>query len=318
MKIAIVGAGAMGSLYGGKLSLLPGVAVRLIDIWEDHINSINEKGLVIDEGETTKIYHELQAVADAKKAGVCELVILFVKSTMTRQAVMMNAEVFGNETTVLTLQNGLGNVEEIRKILGEIHVIAGTTAHGATMIGPGHIRHAGTGKTIIGDWSGKTTEKTRRISELFKRAGLECEISENVGGLIWDKLMVNVGINPLTALTGLKNGELLEYPELEEILTLAVQEAQVVATQKGIRLNQKDPVSHTKDVCLATSDNRSSMLQDISSGKETEISMINGAIAREGRALGLRTPVNTLLTNLVLFQQRRNKSDNQKATSKST
>jgi len=204
----------------------------------------------------------------------------------------------------LTLQNGLGNIDLIREEIGDSNVIAGTTAHGATMLGPGRMRHAGIGKTIIGELDGNKTERLVKIVQVFQEAGLETEISHNVLGLVWDKLMVNVGINALCGITRLQNGELLNYPELEELLEAAVAEAHAVAKAKGIRLSYDDPVGHTKDVCRATASNKCSMLQDILNGKQTEIDMINGAIAREGEAVGIASPVNKTLTNLIKFIQR--------------
>ncbi|MDF3001235.1 MAG: panE, partial [Bacillota bacterium] len=229
---------------------------------------------------------------------------VFVKSTLTSMAVKSNKAVFGPQTIALTLQNGLGNIDLIRAEIGEQNVIAGTTAHGATMLGPGAMRHAGSGKTIIGELDGKQTERIQRIAALFTEAGLETDISDNVLGLVWDKLMVNVGINALTGITKLHNGELLDHPEIEALLEAAVSEAYAVAEAKGICLSFQDPVGHTKDVCKATAANKSSMLQDILNHKTTEIDMINGAIVREGASAGIPTPVNHVLTNLIRFMQK--------------
>ncbi len=304
MKIAIVGAGAMGCLYGAKLSAVPANEVFMIDVWKEHIDAVNENGLLMEEGGETLHYSNLKGITIAEQAGPCELAIVFVKSTLTSKAVRENKAVFGPDTVALTLQNGLGNIDLIRSEIGDSNVIAGTTAHGATMLGPGRMRHAGIGKTIIGELDGNKTERLEKIAQVFREAGLETELSDNVLGLVWDKLMVNVGINALCGITRLQNGELLNYPELEELLEAAVAEAHTVAKAKGIRLSYDDPVGHTKDVCRATASNKCSMLQDILNGKQTEIDMINGAIAREGEAVGIASPVNKTLTNLIKFIQR--------------
>ncbi|HVI41822.1 MAG TPA: 2-dehydropantoate 2-reductase, partial [Anaerovoracaceae bacterium] len=169
---------------------------------------------------------------------------------------------------------------------------------------PGKMRHAGSGKTIIGELNGKPTGRIEKIAEVLKDAGLETDISDNVLGLVWDKLLVNVGINALTGITKLQNGELLNHPEIEELLEAAVSEAHAVAAAKGITLSYDDPVGHTKAVCVATAANKSSMLQDILNHKRTEIDMINGAIVREGAQAGIATPVNSVLTNLIKFIQK--------------
>lgn len=306
MKIAIVGAGAMGCLYGAKLSSVPENEVYLIDVWKDHIEAIDKNGLLMEENGALLTYNRVKGVTDAEQAGPCELAIIFVKSTLTSIAVQSNKAVFGPDTVALTLQNGLGNIDLIREEIGDHNVIAGTTAHGATMLGPGKMRHAGSGKTIIGELNGEKSDRIEKIAQALRDAGLETEISENVLGLVWDKLLVNVGINALTGITKLHNGELLNYPEIEELLEAAVSEAQSVADAKGIALSYDDPVDHTKAVCKATAANKSSMLQDILNHKQTEIEMINGAIVREGAQAGIETPVNFVLTNLIKFIQKSN------------
>lgn len=303
MKIAIIGAGAMGCLYGGKLSALEENQVILMDVWQDHVDAINEKGLLMEEGPNLLVYDKVKAHTDAEQIGVCDLAIVFVKSTMTKKAVESNKALFGKDTLVLTLQNGLGNVDLIEEVVGKGNVLAGTTAHGATMLEPGKMRHAGSGQTIIGELTGEVTPRLKEIVDMFNKASLEGQISENVLGLIWDKLLVNVGINALTALTGLLNGELLNYPEILNIMEGAVEEAKRVALALGIELGFEDPVGHTKDVCKATASNKSSMLQDVSNGRPTEISMINGAVCREGEKVGISTPINSVLTNLIIFKQ---------------
>ncbi len=304
MKIAIIGAGAMGCLYGAKLSAVSTNEVYLIDVWKDHIDAINNNGLLMEENGETVSYGAVKGVVDANLAGICDLAIVFVKSTLTETAIKENKAVFGPDTVALTLQNGLGNIDLICAEIGDCNVIAGTTAHGATMLGPGKMRHAGSGKTIIGELNGTRTGRIERLAAVLTEAGLETDLSDNVLGLVWDKLLVNVGINSLTGITRLQNGELLKHPEIEELLEAAVEEAHAVAKAKGIRLSYEDPVGHTKDVCRATAANKSSMLQDILNRKQTEIDMINGAVVREGAEAGISAPVNMVLTNLIKFIQK--------------
>ena len=307
MKIVIVGAGAMGCLYGAKLSLAPSNEVYLLDVWQEHVDAIKKRGLILEEQGTDVVYKNVKAISDAKEAGPCDLAIIFVKSTFTSDAVRNNLPVFGSDTIALTLQNGLGNVELICDVIGPENVIAGTTACGATMLEPGKVRFAGRGKTIIGEIDGKESTRTLGILEVLQNAEFETEISLNVMGLIWDKLLVNVGINALTGITKLYNGELLDFPEIDELLEEAVKEAMVVAKAKGIVLKTENPVENTRQVCRNTAKNKSSMLQDVLNGKLTEIQMINGAIVREGKALGIATPVNMVLTNLITFIQNNQK-----------
>ena len=307
MKIAVLGAGAMGSLYGAKLSANGKNEVHLIDVWKEHIDAVNSNGLQMEEGDDVLLYENLKGHTSSEETGVCDLVLVFVKSTVTKTAVESNAAVFGPDTVALTLQNGLGNIEQISSVIGAERVIAGTTAHGATMLSPGKIRHAGKGKTIIGELGGHESDRIRKMAAVLEDAGMETVISGNVLGRVWDKLLVNVGINALTGITKLYNGQLLDYPEIEELLEKAVSEGVAVARAKGIRLGFDDPVAHTKDLCRATAANKSSMLQDILNGRQTEIEMMNGAIVREGKALGIETPVNLALTNLITYLSRKKK-----------
>jgi 2-dehydropantoate 2-reductase len=186
--------------------------------------------------------------------------------------------------------------------------VAGTTGHGATLLGPGHIRHAGVGDTVIGELdsasNGGAGGRIEALAALFNEAKLTARVSANVVGLIWTKLIVNIGINALTAVTGLRNGRLAELPETMELMKAAVGEACAVAEAKGIRLEAEDPLEHTVQIARRTAANRSSMLQDVTAKRATEVSVINGAIVEEGKKLGIPTPVNAVLTNLVLTRQK--------------
>ncbi len=305
VKIAIIGAGSMGSLYGAMLSQNEENEVFLIDVWKEHIDKINERGLLVHEGEKVLKYEKVKGLLDSKKAGVCDLVVVFVKSTLTESAVRENIDLFDENTSVITLQNGLGNVDIIGEEAGFEKVLGGTTAHGAYMMGPGEICHAGFGKTVIGELNGEASERIISISDNFIKSGLETVISNNILGLIWDKLIVNIGINPLTAITGLENGKLLEYPELLSIMEKAVNEAVMVSEKKGIKLSQEDPFSYVKEVASKTAHNKSSMLQDIENKRKTEIDMINGALVKEAEYLGIDVPINEMLTKLIKFLEKR-------------
>jgi len=301
MKIAIIGAGAMGSLFGVKLSSVPENTVYLLDVWTEHVDAVNSHGVLMELGCESTTYENLIASTDAASVGHADLAIILVKSTDTKQAVESNMDVFGPETTIITLQNGLGNVELIREVVGDKNVVAGTTSHGAMVLGPGKIRHTGAGKTIIGELDGSQTDRIKTITDAFNKACIETNLSDDVMSAIWGKLLVNAGINALAGITKCHNGELIEHPELMELLELAVLEGVEVAEAKGIKLGFADPVSRTKEVCMATAKNKASMLQDILNNRKTEIDMINGAIVREGNKLDIATPINAALTNLIHF-----------------
>ncbi len=297
MKIAIIGAGAMGSLFGGRLALA-GEEVWLLDVWEEHVRTINDKGLVIAAAGKDVIARP-KATTRPEDIGTADLVVIFVKSTATRAAAGTAAGLLGPDTAALTLQNGYGNAETIATVVGTDRVIAGTTAQGATLLGPGRIMHGGSGDTHIGELGGRKTERAQKVAACLSRAGLPTVVDENVAALIWGKLIVNVGINALTGITGLKNGELADHDETKQVLALAVEEAVKVADAAGIKLPYDNAVEKVLAVAVATAQNRSSMLQDLSAGRLTEIDAINGALVREGERRGVATPVNRVLTLLI-------------------
>ncbi len=297
MRIAIVGAGAMGSLFGGLLAEA-GEDVVLVDVWEEHMRAINERGLRI-RGVSGDRVVRVKATTKHAEVGVVDLVLLQVKSYATEKAIRDALPMVGERTVVLTLQNGLGNVEKIAAVVGRERVLAGTTAHGATVLGPGEIYHAGRGPTVIGEVDGRITDRVKAIAELFNRAGIETEVTDNIMGAVWTKMLANVAINALTAITGLYNGELLELEETKAVMLKAVDEAVAVAKAMGIKLLVEDPHEFVLGIARATATNKSSMLQDVERGRRTEIDAINGMIVHYGRELGIPTPVNEALVAAV-------------------
>jgi 2-dehydropantoate 2-reductase len=296
MKTVIMGAGAMGSLFGGLLAL-GGEEVWLVDIWKEHINTIRSKGLVLEEkGKAQPI--PIHATTEVASVGKADLVLIFVKTYHTEKAVS-DARVLQKESTVfLTLQNGLGNEETICKYIDRKKVLLGVTGQGATLLGLGQIRHAGRGKTYVGELDHQITDRAIRMAQMFCSAGIETETSLNIHEHVWGKLLVNVGINALTALTGFKNGQLLDHPETTRLMEKLVFEAAEVARKKGVHI-EEDPTEKVRKAIEATRENRSSMGQDFDHRRKTEIDVINGAVVREAQPLGISVPFNQAVTDLV-------------------
>jgi 2-dehydropantoate 2-reductase len=240
----------------------------------------------------------VNATTDVTSVGKADLVLLFVKAYHTEKAVSDALALQKEDTVFLTLQNGLGNEEAICKQVDPRKVILGVTNHGATFLGPGRIRHAGWGKTTIGELDGKVTDRITRLAQVFTKAGIETEVSSNIHHLIWNKLFVNIGINAVAALTGLKNGRLLDYPETLRLMEALVSETVAVARKKGI-LIEGDPIEKVKAVAEATRENRCSMGQDFDNRRKTEIDVINGAVVREAERLGIPVPYNQMITDLI-------------------
>jgi 2-dehydropantoate 2-reductase len=296
LKVAVIGAGAMGSLFGARMAEA-GTEVWLHDVWAEHVLAINENGLSVEfEGELRQVF--IRATVDPIEIGSADLVLIFVKSTDTRTAAQTAGRVAGPGGLVLTLQNGIGNPDVISGIVGPDRVLAGTTAHGATLLGPGRIRHAGAGPTVIGSWGACVPDKVREIADLLSVAGILTETTRDVRSALWRKLIVNVGINAITALTGIKNGQILDLETTRSITAAAVREAVAVAETDGIEV-MENAVEHVFRVAEATGGNRSSMGQDVDNHRQTEIAAINGAVVEKGRILGIETPVNRTLAALI-------------------
>lgn len=296
MKIAVIGTGAMGSLFGAMLAEA-GKQVVLLDIRQDHVDAINTAGLKIETAGSQRSVR-VQASTAPNRIGPVDLSIVFVKSTHTAAAAQTAARLSGNSAPVLTLQNGMGNADTLAESVSPSQIIAGTTSHGATLLGPGAIRHAGTGDTIIGPWSTASMAHAQRVAEAFNRAGIATRVVADVRSVMWAKLFINVGINAISALTGIKNGQLLDLEQTRQLVREAVQEAMTVAGSQGIAIDG-DPVEKVFQVAAATGANRSSMGQDVDNCRATEINAINGFIVRMAENAGVPVPVNRTLAALI-------------------
>ncbi len=298
MNILILGAGAMGSLLGARLSGT-GASVWLYSTDREHMEAIRKEGLYIEELDGTlgnfklNTFHEIDRLPPNP-----DLVLVMVKTYSTETAVSNILKLRSPSTIFLTLQNGIGNWEKIAGITGKDSVIAGSTAQGATLAGPGRIRHGGNGPTYIGEPEGAPTDRVNRIVELFREAGFKADSSDSVERLIWEKLIVNVGINAITGLTGIRNGIIAQVEAATKVCTSAVEEAVLVARAKGIQIGM-EMVERVVAVAKATARNRSSMGQDVDKKKRTEIDAINGAIVKFASEVGIPTPVNFTLTMLM-------------------
>jgi len=304
MNIAIIGSGAMGSLYGGRLAAA-GETVMLYDIFAEHVHTVNEVGLIIQDaatGEETLV--QPRATTDPVEAAGYDVYIMFVKSTATESAGRRFEKIAGPDSIVVTLQNGYGNEEILRNIFGAHRTAAGVTSQGATFLDPGKIRHAGKGPTHL-CMSDRNNGKLQPFVAALEEAGFEAHIEENIDDLVWSKLVINVGINALTAVTGVENGRLLDYEGTRSIMRDLVNEAMEVVQARGLSLTYSDAVQTVMDVAHRTGANRSSMLQDFDRGRKTEIDFINGAIVREAEKLSIDVPVNRTMADLVRMMESR-------------
>jgi 2-dehydropantoate 2-reductase len=299
MQITIIGAGAMGSLFGGLLHRA-GNAVTLVDVRAEHVAALKRRDLVIEEPDGTKLSVRVPATTDAGSALSADLFVLFVKTPFTATALRPFAGRVPAHAMVLTLQNGIGNDEEIIRTLGKrVQVVLGVTAHGAVSLGPNAIRHRSSGPTIIGLPDGQRTPELEAVAAHFTEAGIATRTTRHIYEHVWQKLIVNVGINALTALTDLPNGELFANAELAGLVRRLVSEASSVMRAEGVPAPPRDPVDFVRAVAEATKADRSSMLEDVSAGRRTEVDAINGAVVRLGDRHGVDVTANRVVTALI-------------------
>ena len=295
MRILVFGAGAMGSFLAGVLSQKHDVTIYGRG---DKIEVVRETGIKISG--KTELVAKMKTALNPKEIekNDYDLIVLAVKSydTSTALKVIKKME---STATILSLQNGLDNEIRIAEAIGKERTLGGVTSHGITFVESGHVQHAGTGETIIGELDGKETGSVRKVCQALTSIGIETRISKIINSEIWTKGIVNAGINPLTALTRLHNGYLLKIPWLTRLLENTCQECIAVAQKAGIDLQGCDIIEKTKNVARLTGENKSSMLQDIERGRRTEIDSINGRIVEVGKKHGVKTPINSALVALV-------------------
>lgn len=296
MHFLVVGPGAMGCLFAARLKMA-GFKVTLLDYLEERAALISRQGILV-EGVSGDYTAKVPVVVTGKIEEAPDQVLICVKAYKTEEAGREIIDAVGPGTAVVTLQNGIGNLETLEGLFGGERVLGGVTSEGATLLGPGKIRHAGQGDTIVGPGEDSGGPAGMLLSA-FNKAGFKTRVVDRVDDLIWGKLIINVGINALTAVLRVKNGRLPELAGARRIMEEAVHEAVAICKAKEIQLPYPDPVGRVMEVCRATAGNIASMLQDVLKNKMTEIEAINGAIVREGRALGIPTPVNLTLTSLV-------------------
>jgi 2-dehydropantoate 2-reductase len=299
MKVCVVGAGALGSTIGGTLAA-GGCEVWLIDSYQAHVDAIKQSGLRMQvEGEERTV--KVGAATSADGIGPADLVIVLVKSFHTRQAVEGASGVIGPNTAVMSLQNGLGHEDIIADVIGRERVLAGKTYVGGVFLGPGQVRSGVAGKeTVIGELDGGSTDRVRRIEAAMNAAGLITEVSPNIMGTMWDKLLINVAGGALTAITRLTYGGLYSLPVLEECSLAAIAEGMAVARANGVELSIKEPREAWEKARAGLGEAfKTSMLQSIEKGQPTEVDFIHGSVVRWGAKAGVPTPVNSTLVACV-------------------
>jgi 2-dehydropantoate 2-reductase len=298
MKIAIVGVGAMGSVYAGILGDA-GHEVWAVDTWAEHVEAIRKRGLTV-EGASGNRTVRLHATADPSEVGVCDLVVIATKAPDVEAAAHAVEAMVGPDTVVLPIQNGLGSADRIASILGDDRVAIGVAGgFGASMVGPGHVHHNGWEVVRLGERHGPATQRIHRIARVWEDAGFRVRAYDDVDQLVWEKLICNVCFSGTCAILERTIGKVLGDSAAWHVASSCATEAYEVACARGITLDFDDPVAYVRAFGEKIPDARPSMLLDIVAGRPSEIDVINGAIPPAARQVGLVAPVNENVAALV-------------------
>jgi len=303
MRICIIGAGAMGSLYGAMLAR-GGADIVLYDQWAEHVEAIRRDGLRLS-GITGDMTVTVEATTDPAAIGRADLCISQVNTYATEAAAEVAARVLDGDGCCLTLQNGVGNIEKLAAVLGENRVMGGLSYHSAALAGPGHAIHTHAGPTWLGEIDGSGTPRLEALVALMRTSGFKPTVVDDIRGFIWGKFIHNCSINPICAVAGIRVGQIPMDEAADTYQTRVIEEALAIIGAKGIKVPEADPMGAIKAFCKVKF-NKPSMLQHVEAGKRTEVDSLNGVIVEEGRKLGIPTPFNEALTLMVKAIDARN------------
>lgn len=299
INVAILGAGAMGCLYGAYLAENKAVRLTLLDHNADRIEAIRKNGLVMLEKNMQKVIR-VDAEVSGNDLPSVDFLMLFVKAHQSYEALKRNTSLIGENTVVVSLQNGMGNYLEISKFLPLDRIVIGTSNHNSTIQGYGKFFHAADGATIIGGFTGENTSSpVNRVKQILSSSNLDVSISTDVKRIIWKKLFVNMAINPLTMLLEVNNGFVVKDQYSLACMKHVVHEGIAVASADGENFDEKEILDLIHKICQKTALGSSSMFQDRIHRHRTEIDFINGAVVRLASQYNIQTPYNTFLTHMV-------------------
>ncbi len=304
MRIAIVGCGAMGSVYAGLLASA-GNTVVVIDTDENHVRAINQVGLRVSgaSGDRTVPIPAFTKAPDS----VVDLLVISVKAAHAAAAARASRNLVGPNTGVLTIQNGLGSAAAVAEVLGGERLIVGVAqGFGASLLKAGHAHHNDMKAIRMGAYADLPSNTVEQVASVWQAAGFDAQAVPDIVVMQWEKLICNVAYSALCALTGMTIGEAMEDPDIGPISRGAATEAWTVARARGVALGVDDPVTHVRDFAARMPNAKPSVLLDIEAGRISEVDVINGAIPREAAKAGVSAPVNMTLTGLVKTLERRN------------
>jgi 2-dehydropantoate 2-reductase len=298
MKIAVIGAGAMGSIFGAGFTEGGHEAV-LVDVAAPLVEKLQRDGVRIRSRDGSERTVAVEATNDTASAGVADVVIFFSKCYHTAVAAEGARPLVGADTVVASLQNGWGNGDVLAAAYPPEQVVAGVTYNSGTVLGLGEVAHPGVGPTLLGPYAGTSTAGAERLAQAIGDAGFEAQLVPEVRLEIWKKLILNAATLPTAALTGMNAGALSEHPAMHELVSETAREAVAAARSLGYDVDEEERVSYIHGLLERAGPTRGSMLQDFEAGRRTEIDVINGAVVKAAGEHGVSTPLNSAFVALV-------------------
>jgi 2-dehydropantoate 2-reductase len=299
MKIAIIGVGAMGSVYAGLLADKGGHEVWAVDTWKEHVEAIRARGLRVEgaSGDRTVRLNATSSPADVKG---CDLVIIATKDDGVETAARAALAMARDDAPILTIQNGLGSADKVAAIVGSKRIMMGVVGgFGASIKAPGHAHHNGMEFLRLGEMDGGLTPRLETVKKAWEAGGFNVLAFDDIHRMVWEKLICNCTYSGTCALTGLTVGAVQESPSAWSVAAACASEAFLVANARGIKLDFDDPVRYVKAFGQKIPNARPSMLLDHMAGRRAEVDNINGAIPREGAKVGVAAPVNSIVVALL-------------------
>lgn len=296
MRIAVIGAGAMGSIYGGHLSLHN--EVYLIDTNQAIVDHINNEGLKVQENGWDVVYHPT-AVTSAEGVEPADLVILFVKALFSRAALSSNSGIIGENTYLMTLQNGSGHEDILSEFVPEDRIIIGTTEDNGAVLAPGHVRRGGSGMTNIGMLTADTHGFLPRLKEVLDSCGFQGYIHENIQQLIWNKLFTNVSLSALTGVLQVPMGFIAANEHAWALAQRLIHEAVEVAHGLGLEADEETITEKVRQTSLGSPEGITSICADLRDGRRTEVNTISGSVVRASKKCGVPAPAHEVIVELV-------------------
>lgn len=304
MRIAVIGAGAMGSIYGGHLSQHNDVL--LVDTNEKVVEQVSNNGLLIDEDDTTHTYHP-GAVSNTQGQAPADLVILFVKALFSRAALEGNRGLIGPNTRLMTLQNGAGHEDLLKEFVDEDHIVIGTTEDNGAVLGMGHVRRGGTGVTNVGMLVEDKEGFLPQLKEAFDQCGFNVKIHENIQTLIWDKLFTNVSLSALTGVLQVDMGYIAANEYAWDLCCQLIHETVKTAAAAGLDFDEEKVREKVKNTSINNPKGCTSIRADLRDGRKTEVDTISGAVVRAAHKHGVEVPGHECIVRLVHAMEGRNK-----------